>query len=46
MTSREVAGRLGAVAGPAAIKVPEITAWFWVAKVLTTGMGAVPLPAL
>ncbi|SDP78129.1 Repeat of Unknown Function, partial [Arthrobacter sp. ok909] len=21
------------------VKVPEITAWFWVAKVLTTGMG-------
>jgi uncharacterized membrane-anchored protein len=39
MTSREVAGRLGAPARQAAIKVPEITAWFWVAKVLTTGMG-------
>ncbi|MGO8959354.1 MAG: hypothetical protein ACLQFR_18595 [Streptosporangiaceae bacterium] len=39
MTSREVAGRLATRARQGAIKVPEITAWFWVAKVLTTGMG-------
>ncbi len=39
MTSREVAGRLGTPARLAVTKVPEITAWFWVAKVLTTGMG-------
>ncbi len=39
MTSREVAGRLGAPVRPGVTKVPEITSWFWVAKVLTTGMG-------
>jgi uncharacterized membrane-anchored protein len=31
--------RTGASARTALAKVPEITAWFWVAKVLTTGMG-------
>jgi uncharacterized membrane-anchored protein len=29
----------GASERPVGAKVPEITAWFWVAKVLTTGMG-------
>jgi uncharacterized membrane-anchored protein len=31
--------RAGASPRQAGAKVPEITAWFWVAKVLTTGMG-------
>ncbi|MBT2567129.1 hypothetical protein J7I84_11610 [Arthrobacter sp. ISL-85] len=31
--------RTGAPVRTALAKVPEITAWFWVAKVLTTGMG-------
>lgn len=31
--------RAGASPRRAGAKVPEITAWFWVAKVLTTGMG-------
>lgn len=31
--------RTGGPARNALVKVPEITAWFWVAKVLTTGMG-------
>src|SRR5271165_630121 len=41
MTSREAAvARLGARAGLGVTRVPaKITAWFWVAKVLSTGMG-------
>jgi uncharacterized membrane-anchored protein len=39
MTTGEVAGRLGAPARAVATKVPEITAWFWIAKVASTGMG-------
>jgi uncharacterized membrane-anchored protein len=39
MTTGDVAGRLGAQARVAATKVPEITAWFWIAKVASTGMG-------
>jgi uncharacterized membrane-anchored protein len=39
MTTGDVAGRLGAQARVAVTKVPEITAWFWVAKVASTGMG-------
>jgi uncharacterized membrane-anchored protein len=39
MTTGDVAGRLGARARVAVTKVPEITAWFWVAKVASTGMG-------
>jgi uncharacterized membrane-anchored protein len=39
MTTGDVAGRLGARARAAVTKVPEITAWFWVAKVASTGMG-------
>ncbi|MGO4804663.1 hypothetical protein AB4089_06000 [Arthrobacter sp. 2MCAF15] len=34
-----VLARGGARARRVGVKVPEITAWFWVAKVLTTGMG-------
>ncbi|MFJ2634017.1 hypothetical protein ACIO6U_19025 [Streptomyces sp. NPDC087422] len=32
-------GRSGLAAGGALSKVPEVTAWFWLTKVLTTGMG-------
>jgi len=39
MTVGDVAGCLRAPARVAATKVPEITAWFWVAKVASTGMG-------
>jgi uncharacterized membrane-anchored protein len=39
MTTGDVAGRLGAQARVAVTKVPEITAWFWIAKVASTGMG-------
>ncbi|HYK29030.1 MAG TPA: hypothetical protein VEV61_13785 [Streptosporangiaceae bacterium] len=39
MRSGNVSGRLGQPVRLAAIKVPEITVWFWIAKVLTTGMG-------
>ncbi len=39
MTTGDVAGRLGAPARVAVTKVPEITAWFWIAKVASTGMG-------
>ena len=39
MTTGDVAGRLGARARVAVTKVPEITAWFWIAKVASTGMG-------
>jgi uncharacterized membrane-anchored protein len=39
MTPGDVAGRLGAQARVAVTKVPEITVWFWVAKVASTGMG-------
>lgn len=38
MEAQEPARR-GASGRLAGAKVPEITAWFWVAKVLTTGMG-------
>ncbi|WP_328535891.1 COG4705 family protein [Streptomyces sp. NBC_00344] len=31
--------RTAAAAVPGPTKVPEVTAWFWVVKVLTTGMG-------
>jgi uncharacterized membrane-anchored protein len=39
MTTGDVAGRLRAPARVAVTKVPEITAWFWIAKVASTGMG-------
>ena len=39
MTTGDVAGRLGAPTRAAVTKVPEITAWFWIAKVASTGMG-------
>jgi uncharacterized membrane-anchored protein len=39
MTTGDVAGRLGAQARVAVTKVPEITVWFWIAKVASTGMG-------
>jgi uncharacterized membrane-anchored protein len=39
MTTGDVAGRLRAPARAAVTKVPEITAWFWIAKVASTGMG-------
>jgi uncharacterized membrane-anchored protein len=39
MTTGDVAGRLRAPAQLAVSKVPEITAWFWIAKVASTGMG-------
>lgn len=39
MKTDDVAGRLGAHARTAVTKVPEITAWFWIAKVASTGMG-------
>ncbi len=39
MTTGDVAGRLGAQTRVAVTKVPEITAWFWIAKVASTGMG-------
>lgn len=39
MTSEDIAGRLGAPARLAVTKVPEITVWFWLAKILSTGMG-------
>ena len=39
MTTGEVARRLGAPGRMAVTKVPEITAWFWIAKVASTGMG-------
>jgi uncharacterized membrane-anchored protein len=39
MTTGDVAGRLSAQARVAVTKVPEITAWFWIAKVASTGMG-------
>jgi len=39
MTTGDVAGRLRAPARAAVSKVPEITAWFWLAKVASTGMG-------
>jgi uncharacterized membrane-anchored protein len=38
VTTREL-GRAGPGLRPAATKVPEVTAYFWIAKVLTTGMG-------
>ncbi|HUB37750.1 MAG TPA: hypothetical protein VMA72_02755 [Streptosporangiaceae bacterium] len=40
MTSSDIAGRLGA--GRQWVldtKVPQITAWFWIAKIASTGMG-------
>jgi uncharacterized membrane-anchored protein len=39
MTTGDIAGRLGAGARVAVTKVPEIMAWFWIAKVASTGMG-------
>jgi uncharacterized membrane-anchored protein len=39
MTTGDIAGRLSAQARVAVTKVPEITAWFWIAKVASTGMG-------
>jgi uncharacterized membrane-anchored protein len=39
MTTDDVAGRFGVHARMAVTKVPEITAWFWIAKVASTGMG-------
>ena len=39
MTTGDVARRLGVQARVAVTKVPEITAWFWIAKVASTGMG-------
>ncbi len=39
MRTDDVAGQLGARARVAVTKVPEITAWFWIAKVASTGMG-------
>jgi uncharacterized membrane-anchored protein len=39
MTTGDVAGRIGAQARVAVTKVPEITVWFWIAKVASTGMG-------
>lgn len=39
MTTGDVAGRVAARAQAAVTKVPEITAWFWIAKVASTGMG-------
>ncbi len=40
MTSGSVARRLGAQAGLGVSKVPpQITAWFWLAKVVSTGQG-------
>jgi uncharacterized membrane-anchored protein len=39
MTTGDVVGRLHAPARVAVSKVPEITAWFWIAKVASTGMG-------
>jgi uncharacterized membrane-anchored protein len=39
MTSGDIARRLSTPTRLAVTKVPEITIWFWVAKVLTTGMG-------
>jgi len=39
MTTGDVAGRLRVPARVAVTKVPEITAWFWLAKVASTGMG-------
>jgi uncharacterized membrane-anchored protein len=39
MTTGDVAGRLRTPARVAVSKVPEITVWFWIAKVASTGMG-------
>ena len=39
LDSGSTAPRTGVSVRTALAKVPEITAWFWVAKVLTTGMG-------
>jgi uncharacterized membrane-anchored protein len=39
MTTGNIAGRVGTQARVAVTKVPEITAWFWIAKVASTGMG-------
>ncbi len=39
MTSENVAPRVRVQIPQAAIKVPQITAWFWLAKVLSTGQG-------
>lgn len=39
MTGSEVAGRLGTQARIGATKVPQITVWFWIAKIASTGMG-------
>jgi uncharacterized membrane-anchored protein len=40
MATEEVQGRLGAQAVRLAVtKVPQITLWFWIAKIASTGMG-------
>jgi uncharacterized membrane-anchored protein len=39
MTTGDVAGRLRVPVRAAVTKVPEITAWFWIAKIASTGMG-------
>ena len=36
---REVAGRPGRRGGARALRVPEITAWFWIIKALSTALG-------
>jgi uncharacterized membrane-anchored protein len=39
MATDEVQGRLGGHVRQAVTKVPQITVWFWIAKVASTGMG-------
>ncbi len=39
MATGEVSGRLGEHVRLGASKVPQITVWFWIAKVASTGMG-------
>jgi uncharacterized membrane-anchored protein len=40
MTTGEVQGRVRGQAVLAAVKVPlQITTWFWLTKILSTGMG-------
>jgi uncharacterized membrane-anchored protein len=39
MTTGEVRGRIGQHVRAGVTKVPQITVWFWIAKVASTGMG-------